>query len=496
MKLGSVIRWAALGVVASSAGAMAIPLPWSAKTPTVQLREDPVVAKSLSHFAAGQTLAVDGRLGHATIAKTGRGETFLFTSITGADRPSVKAPPLNLSVVIDRSGSMKGDRLPNALTAAIGTVERMRDGDSVSIVSFDTESTVVVPPTLTTNGTRASIEAAIRSIRLGGDTCISCGLDEGMRQLDRTSLGAERVNRMILLSNGATNHGVRDLPGLRAMADHMSDRGVTISTIGLGLDFDERVMTQIAAEGNGQHYSVETASTLGAIFSQEFDELLASVASDAELAIELPQGVEVDEVFDRTFRREGQRVIVPFGTFSAKQEKTVLMKLKVPADQDGVQPVADVRLTYRDLVSKGDGGCEGKLAVMVSSDPNEVQKDLDPFVATRLERSRTAQTLSEVNRLFEDGKVKEALDRLKKQEDNVAKTEALTRAAPRMARPAPPMHNAPKPDFDDDLSRQRDTLNKAAANIAPASAPTTAPSSSAGKWGRKENAARSLELRK
>src|SRR5262249_46312798 len=159
-------------------------------------------------------------------------------------------------------------------TAAVEMVERMRDGDSVSVVSFDTQSTVVVPPTLTSSVTRASIETAIRSVRLGGDTCISCGLEEGMRMIDRTALGPDRVSRMILLSDGATNNGIRDIGGLRAMAGRMRDKGVSISTIGVDVDFDEKVMAAIAVESNGQHYFVANPSGLAAIFAQEFDTLL------------------------------------------------------------------------------------------------------------------------------------------------------------------------------------------------------------------------------
>ena len=94
-------------------------------------------------------------------------------------------------------------------------------------------------------------------------------------------------------------------------------------------------MAALADEGNGRHYFVANASGLPAVFAQEFDDILASVAKEAELAIELAPGVEVAEVFDRSFRREGSKIIVPFGTFSAKQEKTVLVKLRVPADREG-----------------------------------------------------------------------------------------------------------------------------------------------------------------
>ena len=482
MKVRSVALWAALGVAVSSAAALAIPMPPGAKGGTSTVLADPngkpLDAQDVNHFTAGQTLTIDGRLGHATLAKNGAGETFLFTSVTGTDAASASAAPLNLAIVIDRSGSMKGDRIANAITAAVGMVERMRDGDTVTVVSFDTEAQVVVSPTRTTPGTRPTIESAIRAIRLGGDTCISCGLDAAMVQLNQTSLGGgrralgdevrsapESVNRMILLSDGATNHGIRDIGGLRALAGRMRDRGCSISTVGVDVDFDEKVMAAIASESNGRHYFVANPSGLPAIFAQEFDSLLASIATGTELAVDLAPGVEVEQVFDRTFRREGNRIIVPFGTFSAKQEKTVLIKLRVPADREGMQPVADVKLTYRDLVQKSDGAAVGALALMVTTD-GAAQTDLDPFVAARLERSKTAQTLTEANLLFENGRGAEARDKLAAQSKELAKSEVVARSFAARNRPAAA---APRNSrgVDDDFNQQRAAVAQAEASFAP-----------------------------
>ena len=436
-----------------------------------------LAAQDINHFSAGQTLAVDGRLGHATLAKNGAGETFLFTSVTGTDAASAASASLNLAIVVDRSGSMKGERIANAITAAVGMVERMRDGDSVTVVSFDTEAQIVVPPTRTTPGTRPTIESAIRAIRLGGDTCISCGLEAAMGQLNQLSLGfggqrgideprtsKESVNRIILLSDGATNHGIRDVAGLRALAGRMRDRGCSISTVGVDVDFDEKVMAAIASESNGRHYFVANPSGLPAIFAQEFDSLLASIATGTELSVDLAPGVEVLQVFDRTFRREGNRIIVPFGTFSAKQEKTVLMKLRVPADRNGMQPVADVKLSYRDLLQKSDGTAVGALAIMVTSDGAD-QRELDPFVAARIERSKTAETLTEANTLFEGGHVAEARQKLAAQDKALAKSEISANAFAARTAVAPAPRNA-RP-FDEDFSRQRAAVAQAEASFAP-----------------------------
>jgi Ca-activated chloride channel family protein len=439
MKLKTTLALAVAGVLASAAGAFAIPM--SKTTPIAE--KDPALWGAANgtgwavgaeqtgpRITAGDTLLVDARLGHASLAKTSRGETYLFAQVTAADdKSTATTTPMNLGIVIDRSGSMKGERIANAMNAAVAALERMRDGDSVTVVSFDQAAQVVVPPTRVSAGSRGQIESSIRSIRLGGDTCISCGLEEGMRQLQLTSLSGDHVNRMILLSDGATNSGIKDMSGMRTMASRMSSKGVTISTIGVDVDFDEKMMAAIANEGNGKHHFVANANALPAVFAQEFDDVLASVAKEAELSIDLAPGVEVAEVFDRSFRREGNKLIVPFGTFSAKQEKTVLIKLKVPTDKEGTENVADLKLAFRDLGKKTDASCSGNLALAVKDDGNE-QKDLDPFVAARLERSRTAQTLTDANKLFESGRIAEARAKLAQRKADLVtnQTQALAAA--------------------------------------------------------------------
>jgi Ca-activated chloride channel family protein len=260
------------------------------------------------------------------------------------------------------------------------------------------------------------------------------------------------------------------------------------------VDFDEKVMAAIAVESNGQHYFVANPSSLPAIFAQEFDTLLGSIAGDSELTVELPPGVEVEQVFDRTFRRDGARVVVPFGTFSAKQEKTVLMKLRVPADKEGVQPVVDVKLAYRDFLSKTEGSCSGSLAVTVTAD-RAAALDLDPFVAARLERSQTAQTLTEANLLFSQGKVDEARERLKKQEESLDKTEAWATHAAALARPQAPKHKSL--DLEGDFGNQRRVVQNAQRNLTPAPNKPKGHSDQNDPWmksGVKSNQAEATEL--
>ncbi|WP_437301907.1 vWA domain-containing protein [Sorangium sp. So ce388] len=388
-----------------------------------------VAAVDPSRFTTGSRLMLEGRVGHARLTRAAR-ETFLMFEVRGDVTPARAQAQANLSLVIDRSGSMKGTRLANAVQAATTAVSRLNDGDVVSVVTFDTRTSVVVPPTTVAPHTRGLILEGIRRISLGGDTCISCGIEEGLVQLGQANGG---VSRMVVLSDGDANHGVRDVPGFRAMAQRARDRGVSITTIGVDVDYNEKILSAIALDSNGRHYFVENDAALARIFEAEAAQLTASVASGAELAIDLAPGVELDRVFDRAFRRAGGQVVVPLGAFAPGEVKTVLLKVRLDAlggGRDGASPIADVGLAYRDLVAGTDARCQGKLGVALAERDADAS-ELDALVAGRLQRSETAATLKQANFLFEQGRLDEARSKLDAQQRSLrSAADKAKRAAP------------------------------------------------------------------
>ena len=392
----------------------------------------------LSRFTAGQTLTVEGRVGHARLARTSSGETFVMLEVKAAEGLSARsAAPVNLSLVIDRSGSMKGTRIRNAISAASVAVDRLNDGDVVSVVTFDTQTQVVVPPTTVGPGARESINARIRGIGLGGDTCISCGLEQAMQLLAQTT---GRVNRMILLSDGDANHGVRDVPGFRGIAQRAQGKGVSVTTIGVDVDYNEKIMSAIAQDSNGRHYFVADDSGLSRVFEEEAQSLTRTVASNAEIAVELAPGVVLDRVYDRSFRRAGNQILVPLGAIAGADVKTVLLKVRVPHDRAGAEPVAAVELAYRDLVTGSDGRCGGKLGLDVVPTAAD-ESGLDALVSGRVQRSETGDALKEANGLVEAGKIDEARRRLASREQSL-------RTAADVARHAAPAGRAKEVDRD------------------------------------------------
>ncbi|NVB39541.1 VWA domain-containing protein [Pseudenhygromyxa sp. WMMC2535] len=450
---------------------------------------DPLDLPDESSFVAGKTLMVEGRLGNASMLADARGETFLFVDVrsdpAGLDPGSFTPEPLNLAVVIDHSGSMKGQRERNALDAAAGMIQRLRDGDTVSVVVYANEASLAVPVTTIDARSRAQILAQLRAgvaSRPSGNTCISCGLDLGLETLERRRPGIDRV---LLLSDGEANRGVTDERGMRIFARRARSRGVTVSSVGVDVDYNEQLMSALAREANGRHYFSETGENLEQIFDQELENLIAAVAKQGELVIELAPGVRALEVFDRSHQQIGAQVSVPMGTFSAGESKTLLMRVEVPPSPAGARPIASVALRYDDLTGSDTGECFGELAARMTTSPSEVDP-LDPVVLSRLTRAETSRTLERSNALFAAGRTAEAqrvvddhLDQLRER-----------RKSATTASNAPGFFDPFGRDLDDDFAEQATALDSAAGGFSQAAEASAPAASREGKAQVKRNTER------
>lgn len=419
-------------------------------------------------FTDGTTLQVEGRLGHATLQSTQDNETFMYVNVKApANQAATQAPPVDLAIVIDRSGSMRGQRLQNALDAARGIVGRLRDGDRVSVVTYNTTAQTLVPPTTLGAASRSSILSQLNGITAAGDTCISCAIDTAMNLLSNGGGFGQpqtRIKRMLLLSDGEATAGVRDVSGFTQIASRARDMGCSITSIGVDVDYNQRIMSALAVQSNGRHYFVENAAGLPTIFDQELRSLVSTVATNAEMRVALSPGVQVLQVFDRAFRREGNTLVVPMGMFTANDEKTLLVKVRIPRGAEGDRPIADVSLSFRDLVKSGQGSCSGKLQASLDSDPSKAS-ELDALVGARIGRAETAALLRDANNLFEKGARDKALAALsqKRQELRARRNKLAQRAAPKA-----------KKRVDDDFDGQLAALDKAEDGFAtppPAAAP-------------------------
>jgi Ca-activated chloride channel family protein len=440
---------------ATTANAPPAPVPPVPAKPAVA----PVVVDH-STFTAGKTLLVSGRLGHKILPADADSQTFVFADVSGdVNAKATTGAPLDLAIAIDRSGSMSGKKLDNALAAARTAINRLRDGDVVSVMVYNTNVETLVQPTVIDAASRERALKAIGHPAAMGDTCISCALLEAQNLLrGRESM----VGRVLLLSDGVATAGVRDQAGFERIAEDTRALGASISTIGVGVDYDERVMASLARASNGDHFFVASPTDLASIFDKEMDSLQKTVAARAELVVDLAPGVVAEQVFDRTTASTdlGSQVVVPLGTFGAGEHKTVLIKVRVPRGQAGERPVAQVRLRYDDLVTGKDGSCDGALVAQLSSDPAQLTP-LDAIVSARLSSTETAEALEEANQLFRNGQTAQAQEVLRRREAELRPMAHMAHASA-----SPPATPAVDAAFD----KQTDALRGASTGFGSAAA--------------------------
>ena len=483
MRVRSVALLAGLGMMLSS---MTV---WSLTDPERRIesrdewrRDDqrPEI-KAAGEFSDGNVVKLEGRIGHQELSADKEGETFALFRVTGTDQGEGRRAPMHLVIVIDRSGSMAGKRLDNALQAARGAVSRLLDDDVVSVVEYSNDANLLVPPTALGGGERQRVLDQISRITSNGNTCISCALRTSMEALRRKG---GMIDRVMLLSDGEPTTGAQDITALGQIADDVRRSGASVTTVGVDVEYNERIMAEIARQSNGRHYFVENAASLPAIFDEELEGLGRAVAREATLELDPARGVELVEVMDRSFRREGDRLIVPLGTVASKEDKTVLVRVRVNESRKGEHELVQARLEYEEAGSGRKGECGGALAVNVVDGP--ASDRLDPLVEERMRRSSTVGTLTEANRLFAGGDSKQAREKLDRALDEVkSRRQAAVAAAPAPRKAA----------VDKDFARQEAALGAAADAFAtPPPAGVAAESTKSGRAAVRSNQAKASDL--
>jgi Ca-activated chloride channel family protein len=341
---------------------------------------------------------------------------------------------------------------------------------------------VLVPPTALDADARVRVTSQIESLRADGDTCISCGLETALNVLRQRSGGIDRV---LLVSDGEATSGVRDIAGMRRVADTVRATGATVTTIGVDVDYNERMMTAIAEQTNGRHYFVQTPEALSAIFDQELSGLERAVAREATVELELAPGVELVDVAGRAFSRNGSRVTVPLGSFSAGEERSVLARVRVSGTGSGEQPIATARVRYDDLTTGSFAETSGSLAAFVTSDGS--RSLLDPTVEERVQRTSSVTALNEASGLFAAGDATAARRKVADKLEEVKQRRAVAVAA------AP---EAAKPALSSQFDREEVALGAAASAFAepPPAATATPEEVRRSKAALKRNAAQAADL--
>jgi Ca-activated chloride channel homolog len=259
----------------------------------------------------------------------------VLVSFTAPDAVrAASRPPVNVSLVIDRSGSMGGQKIDLARQAVVQALRTLRSTDRFSVVSYDQEVDVLVPSTPASAEALKNAIDRVGALQARGSTDLGGGWLKGCEQIAE-HLDRDQVGRCLLLTDGLANHGIVDHGELTRHADALRQRGVSTSTFGVGADFDEQLLEAMSRAGGGHFYYVETAVQIPDYLTSELGEALEVVARDVAVSVRPAAGMTVETLNRFRASREPDVFVVHLGELTARQEVSLVLRCACPAGLEG-----------------------------------------------------------------------------------------------------------------------------------------------------------------
>jgi Ca-activated chloride channel homolog len=358
---------------------------------------------------AGEPIGLEARLAHPVMKGGEAHRNYLRVGLQGCKpEPNQSRMPVNVAFVIDRSGSMQGTPIAQAREAAIMAVSRLLPTDIASVVIFDNRIDVLVPAQNVADP--ATFIDLIRQVGPRGSTAIHGGVLAGAAEVAKNK-DTRRLNRVVLLSDGQANVGPTRPEEFAALGRLLQSQGISVSTIGLGLAYNEDLMLQLARASDGNHAFAREPTDLVQIFNKEFDDVLGSCAQTVSIDIELAPGIKAVRALSRDGAIDGQKASFTLSQVYAATEHYVLLEVEVDLAAEGERDLGLVKVAYTEPASGArrilDTAIRGRFSAS-EADAKAVDQKVAEAVVEQVTRERARRAIE----LQDEGKIKEARELL------------------------------------------------------------------------------------
>ena len=344
------------------------------------------------------------------------GEAYVKVTLAADKVAAINRPSVNLAIVLDRSGSMSGDKIVKAREAACEAIRRLDAKDIVSVVAYDNSSEVIVPAQHVAE--KEALIARINAIEPRGCTALFDGVSAGATEI-RKFKGKCEISRILLLSDGQANVGPSSAEELGRYGALLMKEGIAVSTIGLGVDYNEDLMTRLSQKSDGNSYFVEKSDDLPRVFASELGDVLSVAATKVALKVSFGVGFTPVELIGRDGRILDGTVSIDLNQLYGGQEKYVIVKCDAaPGSVGSAREIAKAEVAYVDPKDERQKTVTGVGTVTYSADAAAVAASVNKSVVRERALNENAVRTEEALKLADRGDFKAAEELMRRNYSN------------------------------------------------------------------------------
>jgi Ca-activated chloride channel family protein len=350
------------------------------------------------------------------------GEAYLLVRIVTSQASSgTRRAPVDVAFVLDRSGSMAGDKIRLAKEAVDAAITHLTDEDRAALVVYDDQIDTLQHLEPATPRVKTAIRLTLNGIDPGASTDLCGGWLTGCGELSRDLPAPEslantplRIRRSLLLTDGLANVGITRDTEITKHATELRKRGVSTTTLGVGLDFNEELLSAMAEAGGGNFQFIEHAGQLRAFFERELGELLTIAAAGLTISLKMPHGVRARLLNSYPAERAGKHVNVAIGELPAGEEVNLIFKLKIAPGAAGNLHQLSLEANWTDPTADARRSLCPDLAALLLADQKAVDAaPIDETVGEKVALERANADQREAIRLDRAGRHAESRAQLR-----------------------------------------------------------------------------------
>jgi Ca-activated chloride channel family protein len=358
----------------------------------------------MSRAPSDGEIRLDGRLSSPYISTAG-GKAFLQLTLKTRGFRLPERKQMNLSVVLDRSGSMADERkIQYAKKALYALIDQLDSRDILSIVIYD--DVIEVLSSAKKVGNKQALKRLVERIEPRGSTNLGGGMVEGLRQVEM-NLDREYVNRVVLLSDGLANQGITDPWELNRIVRRYREKSISLTTMGVGLEYNENLMVGLAESGGGNYYFIESPHTLTAMVQKQLNSLSCIVAQNVLIELRLESGVRIIDVVGHEYRTERDVVRIPLGDLYTDDLREITVEMEIPGGR------GSKNLAHGFVMHDAEGNrvqtSSFTANVRYSEDVSVVEKNRDWNVQAKADVAVSTRRVERAMKALDEGREAEAI---------------------------------------------------------------------------------------